>query len=107
MRVFIKLSAFVFLLFSFANCEKKKTNNEALVIGIDYRKCAHPFCGGYFIEINQDTLRFLDIPKKSNLGELAFETHFPIPVEVKWILPKDELLKKAADLIEVKEINRK
>jgi len=107
MKALIKLTVFLFVLFSFTNCTKKKINNDALIIGIDYRKCAHPLCGGYFIEINQDTLRFLNIPEKSDLGELEFEKHFPIPVEVKWILPKDKLLKKAADLIEVKELNRK
>jgi len=99
---------FTLIIFTLSNCKKETMKDkDAQLIGIDYRKCASPFCGGYWIEIEQDTLRFLDFPSDSDVGELDVNTVFPIPVEVTWKWPTDETLKMAEDLIMVEKISTK
>ena len=75
MKIHITLLA-VFLgvcSFSFSACCKDDDDGpgycseEGLIVGIDFRECA--CCGGWFIEIYNDTLRALDLPQefKENL----------------------------------------
>lgn len=56
---------------------------DATIIGVDYRRCASPYCGGWFIEIEGDTLRFLEMPAQTNIN-FADDTIFPIEVKVRW-----------------------
>ena len=55
--------------------------NDAEITGYDYRECA--CCGGYFIDIADETYRFYEIPEGSSL-EINTETIFPISVQVNW-----------------------
>jgi hypothetical protein len=71
------------------------------VFGFDYIKCM--CCGGYFIEINEDTLRFDQMPENQaiNFDSLGF----PVEVYLDWHHkdPKclgDEII---VDRIKVKE----
>jgi len=96
------------MIFIFSNCEKETMKDkDAQLIGIDFRKCASPFCSGYWIEIGQDTLRFLDLPSDSDIGELDVDTQFPIPVKATWKWPEDETLKMAKDLIIMEQLSKK
>ena len=84
-------------------CKKSCTTpGEALLIGIDYRKCASPYCGGWFIEINNDTLRFFETPEKTDI-DFNSELEFPIPVDVEWER-YDNDWKDVPDLIRVEKI---
>ncbi len=56
--------------------------NRGLITGPDYRKCAHPCCGGWFIEIDGNRYRFFDLPAGSDVR--LSETDFPIPVRLSW-----------------------
>ena len=108
MKKIIQLLFLALMTFTFTNCEKETMKDkDAQLIGPDFRRCASPICGGYWIEIDQDTLRFLDFPSDSDIGELEVDSTFPIPVEVKWKWPKDETLLMATDLIVLEKISKK
>jgi len=108
MKKIFHLLLFTSIIFMLSNCEKETMKDkDAQLIGIDFRLCPAPICGGYWVELGQDTLRFLDFPTDSEMGDLEMETAFPIPVEVKWKWPADETLKMAEDLIVVEKISRK
>jgi hypothetical protein len=67
-----------------ASCKKSDLNPAtAQLTGIDFRKCASPFCSGWFIEIDGETKRFLEIPNETDI-DFNSELEFPIPVEVEW-----------------------
>lgn len=53
---------------------------KGVVIGIDFRKCV--CCGGYFIEVEGDTLRSWNLPQPF-MDEIAGED-FPISVYLEW-----------------------
>lgn len=85
-------------------CKSDLTDNNAKLIGIDFRKCASPFCGGWFIEIEGDTLRFIETPEKTDI-DLNGQLIFPIPVKVKG-KKYDNEWKDVEDLIFVEELWR-
>lgn len=88
-------------------CQKEKSDfTAAEITGIDYRKCASPFCGGYFIKIEGQTFRFLALPEKHNLDE-DFHDKFPYPVAVKWHDFNDPQFPDVQDLIVVEEIQKR
>jgi len=92
----------------FTKCKKEKTKtDDAKIIGIDSRKCSIPGCGGFWTEIGQDTLRFIDFPGNSNIEAPNRDTNFPIEVAIKWKWASDEDLKKADDLIIIEYIEKK
>lgn len=96
------LFLFIVGLLSLSACKKEKLFVDGTLIGIDYRKCASPMCGGWFIEIKGDTLRFLEMPEKTDIN-LNGELKFPIPVKV--IYRKyDNEWSQFKDLIYVKEL---
>lgn len=103
-----KLLVSIALVFFFTQCKKNIIPLEdAELIGIDLRECASPYCGGYWITINQDTLRFLNFPENSAMKEPKNESRFPIAVGIEWELPQDEDLLKIDDLIVLKQIAKK
>ncbi|MCB0587188.1 MAG: hypothetical protein KDD06_17945 [Phaeodactylibacter sp.] len=53
---------------------------EGIIIGIDFRECA--CCGGWFIEIGNDTLRAPDLPQA--FRESLDPNEFPLPVYLDW-----------------------
>ena len=76
-----------FGLFLFVACgddEQKITadhcTTEATLIGLDARECA--CCGGWFIEIEGDTLRALTLPEEF-VNSLALYT-LPLDIYVEW-----------------------
>jgi hypothetical protein len=69
------------IVFAAPACKKEKHYLNGTLIGIDYRKCASPMCGGWFIEIGNDTLRFFEQPIKTDIN-LNADLKFPIPVKV-------------------------
>jgi hypothetical protein len=87
------------------SCQKEEvTLSDGRLIGIDYRKCASPFCGGWFVEIEDDTLRFFEIPKSTDIN-LDSEAVFPQPVKVEWMRYENEW-KDIEDLIKVNALFR-
>jgi len=100
-----KFFVLIALALLFTHCKKDKTKlDDAELIGLDLRKCMYPYCGGFWITLNQDTLRFLNFPENSDVEEPTYETEFPIAVKIQWELPKEEDLQKIKDLIVLKKI---
>lgn len=86
-----------------AACKKSSVETQnAQVTGIDMRKCASPYCGGWFIEIGGETKRFLEVPADTDIDFNA-ELQFPIPVEVQWE-KYDNWWGDIDDLIKVKKL---
>jgi hypothetical protein len=87
-------------------CDKTSLqSNGAQLIGIDFRKCASPFCGGWFVEIDGQTLRFFETPAETDI-DFSGDLEFPIPVNVVWKKYENEW-KDVADLIFVEQIKYK
>ena len=78
----------------FKQDDARECADDGVIIGQDFRRCA--CCGGYFIEIEGDTLRSLTLPQ-SFTERLDLKT-FPIPVELDWNEPEMRCL---GDEIEV------
>lgn len=55
-------------------------SEEGVIIGIDFRECA--CCGGWFIEIEDDTLRAMVLPQP--FTETLDPNEFPLPVYLEW-----------------------
>lgn len=95
---------FIFFLLGLTASTCEKTGNRcdtANIIGMDYRKCASPFCGGWYIEIEGDTLRFLEQPAKTDI-EFSGEMAYPVPVKIVWRRYENEW-KDVQDLIFLEE----
>lgn len=87
------------------SCEKQNLKtNSAMLTGTDARRCASPYCGGWFIEINGETKRFLEIPAQTDI-DFNNELVFPIPVEVQW-KRYDNWWGDVEDLIKVEKLYR-
>ena len=81
------------------------TESSGTITGVDYRKCASPCCGGYFIEIDgvDGTYRALSFPEGSDL-DLSNE-NFPIRVRLEWSKDASGLI-CSESVIVVKTIER-
>ncbi len=69
---------------SFSACcdddDLQPCSETGIIIGIDYRECG--CCGGYFIEINEDTLRAPTLPEPFvNSFDPA---EIPLPIYLEW-----------------------
>ena len=104
MRVFIFL-LFLSTTFMFS-CKKDALEEfkEASVIGPDFRRCASPYCGGWFFEVGNDTLRFLTLPESSTLT--GFNDSFPFPVYIQY-KNYDNEWSAIPDLVEVIQIRER
>lgn len=82
MKFLIPISLFLILL---TGCRKQQEYEDSgTIFGFDYRKCM--CCGGWFIRIGGDTLRFDRIPKGCLID---FDSlRFPTEVWLDW-KPKD------------------
>jgi hypothetical protein len=58
--------------------------DSGTIIGFDYRKCM--CCGGWFIEIDKDTLRFYSLPDGCSVN--LDDAKYPVEVYLDWV-PKD------------------
>ncbi|TAK39729.1 MAG: hypothetical protein EPO28_10595 [Saprospiraceae bacterium] len=101
-----KTFPFLLLMFAFISCCKEHEDaselDDGTIIGIDYRECASPYCGGWFIEVGGDTLRFLEVPGKTDI-DFSSELDFPLPVELSWHKYGNDW-SSIQDLIKVEEI---
>ncbi len=89
--------------FMFSACcddEPSYCAEEATIIGEDYRECA--CCGGWFIEIDDDTLRAVDLPQE--FKESLDFNEIPLQVYMEWSHNETPCLE---DEIEVGCIRRK
>lgn len=59
--------------------------SNAMLTGIDFRACAAPCCGGWFVTIDGTSYRFTEWPEENDLQpqDLPFDA-FPIPVRIQW-----------------------
>lgn len=62
--------------------------NQAKILEPDYSMCV--CCGGWFIKIDNETLRFYELPSDCNI-DLNAET-LPIEVELNWEKDKNDCL---------------
>ena len=72
----------ILLLMCISSCTEDENNymNNGTITGIDFRECA--CCGGYFIDINDSTYRFFNLPSGS---EIKLDNPiFPIYVKLDW-----------------------
>ena len=101
-RKYVLLATLLLLLLA---CNKDNENlSNGNLIGYDKRYCASPFCGGWFIDIEGDTLRFLHPPEQTEI-EITSQMEFPVPVVVEWRRYQNEW-KDIEDLIEVIKLSR-
>lgn len=90
----------VLLVAATLGCNKATVaKDSATILGADYRKCG--CCGGWFIEIEQDTFRFFEAPNNSNVD--LNSTSYPLKVDVKWRELEDACM---SDLIEVTSLKK-
>ena len=75
-------------------------SEAGVITGIDFRECA--CCGGWFIEIGEDTLRAWTLPQE--FAESLQMDEFPLPVYLEWEYPDPPCL---GDEIEVACIRRR
>lgn len=75
------LTTFLLLTILTTGCKQEPCYEDTgTIIGQDYRKCM--CCGGWFIEINQDTLRFDQLPDSTNVN--LTDAVYPIEVYLDW-----------------------
>ena len=98
MKRFIFISLFLALL---AGCQHEPCfDNSGTILGFDSRKCM--CCSGWFVKINQDTLRFQTLPEGSTFD--LSDPEYPIEVYLDWHYPDPQCM---ADLIVVTRIELK
>ncbi|HSP87344.1 MAG TPA: hypothetical protein VLN45_04375 [Ignavibacteriaceae bacterium] len=80
MKRMIIIAAFV--LFGFLSCSTQVDEflDDGVITGVDIRECA--CCGGYFIDIEDNTYRFYELPANSNID--LSNADFPIHVKIYW-----------------------
>lgn len=102
MKKLFSIPLFFLLLFAACNDndDSEYTLSNGLVIGADMRLCM--CCGGWWIEINKDTLRLMNAPSEFN--EQMIEMEMPVPVALEWKPMTDGCGRQFTKLIEVKNI---
>jgi len=89
----------ILIVLSLLSCDKEVVKSSAQITGPDYRKCS--CCGGWFIEIDNSTYRFYELPKTNSI-DLENET-FPLEVTVKWKKQENACM---SDLIDIEKITK-
>ncbi len=85
----------------FLACKKEEIGyTNAVITGPDFSMC--PCCGGWFVNVNDSTYRFYELPAESNL-DLNTET-FPLEVKMVYIKTNNACME---DLITVKKIKKR
>ena len=81
MKIIKFFSVFIIAL-SIASCslEEDEFRSNGTITGYDTRECS--CCGGFYIDINNITYRFYDLPKNSRLN--LDNPTFPIYVKLDW-----------------------
>ena len=97
----MKLKLFItFILAVLISCTSNTENecmDDATIIGSDYRECM--CCGGWFIEIGEDTLRFDSLPEGSKIVIKDYE--LPLAVRVEWDARENPCLGDEIDIIKM------
>lgn len=77
-----KICVVVFLLVMVFSCsvQEDEFRSEGIITGYDTRECG--CCGGYFIEIEDSTYRFYNVPVGSKLN--LNNPEFPVYVKLDW-----------------------
>jgi hypothetical protein len=84
-----------------ASCRKNDIEKDALIIGLDSRKCS--CCGGWWLEIQGDTRRTLNLPIE--FANQIDPNTLPMQVKIRW--EKDQLTSCFQDeLILIKSIRK-
>jgi hypothetical protein len=84
-----QLLTLLFLAALLSGCRKDNGyDNSGTILGPDYRKCM--CCGGWFIEIGKDTLRFTHLPENCNVN--LTDTIYPVSVYLDWHYPDPQCL---------------
>jgi len=87
MKKLIYLALFVVFM---TGCRKDHGYQDSgNIIGADYRKCM--CCGGWFIEIDKDTLRFQQLPEGSTIN--LNDATYPVEVYLDWHYPDPQCMK--------------
>ena len=85
-----QLLILLLLLASLTACRKDKGyDNSGTIIGADYRKCM--CCGGWFVVIEKDTLRFQQIPQWCGVD--LTDAKYPVEVYLDWHYPDPQCMK--------------
>ena len=103
-RLMKKLVPFLLTLLLLISCEDEvsfKNSDIGSITGQDFRLCA--CCGGWFIEIEGETLRIPVLPEDTDL-ELNGRTDFPILVQVVWEPVEDSCLGDEIRVRRIREI---
>ena len=74
------------------------------ITGPDMRRCVHPCCGGWFIEIEGKRYRFFELPEGSGIN--LNSEHLPIDVELNWTAFEGALKECAGDAITITAIEK-
>ena len=97
-----KILTLLFLVLATAKaCDTKSADglDSAVIIKIDNRDCA--CCGGWVIEIGEDTYRFYEVPEKSDV-KLSTEK-LPMEVKLRWRKSENACMGDEIEIIEMKE----
>lgn len=73
-------AALLILTINAISCSSEDSISDGTISGYDTRECS--CCGGFFIEIENVTYRFYDVPANSNLN--LENPSFPIYVKLDW-----------------------
>ncbi|MCP4460954.1 MAG: hypothetical protein GY816_23480 [Cytophagales bacterium] len=80
------------ILLSLSSCSDASQENDlksvGTITGQDFRMCL--CCRGWFIEVNNESYRFSDLPDKSSINLVSEE--LPIEVYVDWTLDQNSCL---------------
>ncbi|MFA6127232.1 MAG: hypothetical protein WC699_08015 [Bacteroidales bacterium] len=79
----------ILLLVLMTGCKKDHGyDNSGTIFGQDYRKCM--CCGGWFIEIEKDTLRFQTMPEGCAIN--LTDALYPVEVYLDWHYPDPQCM---------------
>lgn len=101
--IFLTMLAGLFFFLFQACCDDEDNDiyceEQGTIIGVDYRECA--CCGGWFIEIGDDTLRAWTLPQE--FAQSLDPMSLPVPVLLEWSPKENPCL---GDEIDVECIRR-
>jgi hypothetical protein len=70
----------IFYCILFSSCQEDDFKSSGIITGYDIRECI--CCGGFFIDIENETYRFYEVPQNSRLN--LDNPSFPIYVKLDW-----------------------
>lgn len=80
----LQIIGLFFIMLSCLACGKEAKNDcpnnleSGSIIGIDFTLC--PCCGGYWIEVGNDTLRAFVLPDNIEIADTSFSNGIDIPI---------------------------